>query len=292
MDDRKLKRPNTGELGVRWTQVEGPIYRPTAGGAVCQTEAEAVARELQDLLVKRRFQGTVGIVTPFRAQANRIRDLVNEWLDLARQETCDLIVDTAHGFQGDERDVVFFSPCVGPDLPDGAKRFLSGTGNLFNVAVTRARSVLHVVGNQECCANCAISHIEAFSRYVGNLAVRERQDYTKDVRWDDPPVGHWEKVFYEALLRAGIKVMPQYPVHQYRLDFAVVEGDVLLDIEVDGERYHRDWDGNHCHEDVLRDRRLIALGWTVKRFWVYRIRDEMDQCIREVRQILDEAKRK
>jgi very-short-patch-repair endonuclease len=32
----------------------------------------------------------------------------------------------------------------------------------------------------------------------------------------------------------------------------------------------------------VRDIRLTSLGWRVKRFWVYRLRDEMNDFVREV----------
>ena len=46
-------------------------------------------------------------------RANLIKQLVNEHLNIDQIRRMNLIVDTAHGFQGDERDVVFLSPCVG-----------------------------------------------------------------------------------------------------------------------------------------------------------------------------------
>ena len=50
-------------------------------------------------------------------------------------------VDTSHGFQGDEKDMMIFSLCAGPNMPRGSRAFLRDTGNLFNVAVSRARAV-------------------------------------------------------------------------------------------------------------------------------------------------------
>ncbi len=112
-----------------------------------------------------------------------------------------------------------------------------------------------------------------------------------DERFDpnDPRVGYWEGPFFEALKKAGLNPVPQYPVDQYRLDFAIVYGDTHLDVEVDGELYHKEWDGARCKSDIIRDIRLTALGWKVKRFWVYRVRDEMDQCVQEVIHELQEA---
>ena len=70
---------------------------------------------------------------------NRIRDLVNAHPHanflLNRLE---LLIDTK--FQGDERDVMIFSPVVSEGITDGAVNFLKKTDNLFNVAITRARA--------------------------------------------------------------------------------------------------------------------------------------------------------
>ncbi len=55
-----------------------------------------------------------------------------------------------------------------------------------------------------------------------------------------------------------------------------------LDIEIDGKYYHKEWDGSRCREDFIRDLRLQALGWHVKRFWVYQIRDQQGKCVQEV----------
>ena len=76
--------------------------------------------------------------------------------------------------------------------------------------------------------------------------------------------------------------MPQYSVEHYILDFAIVEGGRRLNIEVDGECYHRNWDGELCARDLIRNQRLTELGWDVMRFWVYQIRDELPACVDRV----------
>ena len=89
--------------------------------------------QVTDLLMNQRFDGTVGVVTPFRAQANMILERVAQRVPSNVFNRAQLIVDTAHGFQGDERDIVLFSPCISRDLPSGAHNFLKNTENLFNV---------------------------------------------------------------------------------------------------------------------------------------------------------------
>ena len=50
------------------------------------------------------------------------------------------VTSDRHKFQGDERDVMIFSPVVSEGITDGAVNFLKKTDNLFNVAITRARA--------------------------------------------------------------------------------------------------------------------------------------------------------
>jgi superfamily I DNA and/or RNA helicase len=138
----RLRRPTLDAPTVRWVQVEGTVTRP-GSGALNEAEAKAVVLELERMLVRQGYRGSVGVVTPFRAQANKIRDLLHAHpqanLMLRNGE---LLVDTVHRFQGDERDVMIFSPVVSRATPQGASIFLRKTGNLFNVAITRARATL------------------------------------------------------------------------------------------------------------------------------------------------------
>ena len=80
--------------------------------------------------------------------------------------------------------------------------------------------------------------------------------------------------------------MPQYSVDKYHFDFALVSGKRRLNIEIDGERYHRNWDGELCRRDQIRNLRLMELGWDVMRFWVYQIRDDLDRCLRSRRRVV------
>ena len=133
----RLRRPALDKRTVRWVPVQGEV-RP-GSGALNEIEARAVVKEIERLGIHQGYKGTVGVVTPFRAQANRIRDLVNAHPQAALLlAQLDLLIDTVHKFQGDERDVMIFSPVVSKNIADGALGFLKKTGNLFNVAITRA----------------------------------------------------------------------------------------------------------------------------------------------------------
>ena len=282
-----LKVPDGTSPGIRWTDTKGKVTRgPASRGAVCIEEADTVVKAVVDLVETRGFRGSVGIVTPFRAQANLIRGKINQQLSPASVQRCELITDTSHGFQGDEKDVIFFSPCVGYKMPESAEWFLNGTANLFNVAITRARALLHVVGNLESCLVSSILHVKGFAEFYEQTRQGRKLPDTPPGFVEGPSTGHWERPFYEALQAAGLKPMHQYAEGQYRLDFAFVPENTKLNVEVDGALYHREWDGSRSRNDLMRDHRLIGLGWKVKRFWVYQLRDNMDQCVAEVKELL------
>lgn len=288
----QLKRPDAKQPGVVWQDVKGSVSRPPEGGALNPTEARAAVDALVDLLISRRFSGTVGVVTPFRAQAQLLQTMIGSRRELESVPVeVELLADTVHKFQGDERDVMFFSPVVSNGISPGALGFLRSNGNLFNVAITRARGLLHVVGDRSAAASCGVDYLEKFADYVATLeagrdAVAEAAPTA--VSRDFPPVTHpervsdWERVLYRALVAAGLKPIPQFSVEQYDLDFALFEGERKLAIEVDGERYHRSWTGELFLKDQLRNQRLIELGWDVQRFWVYELRDELQRCVRRV----------
>jgi very-short-patch-repair endonuclease len=105
-------------------------------------------------------------------------------------------------------------------------------------------------------------------------------------------VSDWERLFYKALYDAGVRPLPQFQVERFVLDFALFKDGKRLNIEVDGETYHRGWDGELCRRDRLRNQRLFELGWDVKRFWVYEIRDDLQACVKAVQAWMDQIMKK
>lgn len=297
-DYRRLKRPEGP--AIRWVNVQGKVIKPPNGGAINRAEAEAVVRELKRIAVEQRFSGEIGVVTPFRAQANLIDELVTADNSLASVlASRNFICETAHKFQGDERDLIVFSPVVSSGMPQGAYGFLKAQGNIFNVGITRARGALIVVGDASACASGEVEYLRAFALYV---AEHSRPPIARTA---PPPDGNgngypavarpelvseWEKVFYQALVQAGYRPIPQFAIDHYLLDLALLRPNGRrLDIEVDGERYHRDWGGELVRKDQLRNLRLIEMGWDVLRLWVYEVRDDLPSCIMRVKRWAEEA---
>ncbi len=265
-----LRPPPGVRPGLHWTDVAGTVEKASSG-CHCRAEVEAVVAHARALLVEQDYAGTIGVVTPFREQAIRLMDALASAIPAERITRAELRAFTAHSFQGDERDVMLFSLCAGPDMPAGSLGYVRDTGNLVNVAVSRARAVCHVFGNRAYAASCGIPHVQALLRAVERPVC--------------PPSGPgvfespWEKRLYDALRDRGLDPIPQYPLAGRRLDLALVRGDLRLDIEVDGDRYHRDPDGLRKSSDLWRDHQIRGLGWRVLGFWVYELREGMEACV-------------
>jgi len=294
----RLKPPSDGVPAVRWIDVKGRVHRPSSGGAVNEQEAKAVVGEIRRLVLQQGYRGTIGVVSPFRAHANLVTDLVHQDDDLSqRLWSMDFLADTVHRFQGDERDLMIFSPVVSSGVTDTAIGFLKTNSNLFNVAITRARAALVVVGDMQAARNSGVEYLASFADHVANIG-RDRQTpsvHVSDLGPRYPPVAHpervsdWERLFYGALYAAGLRPIPQRDEEQYALDLALFQGNRKLDIEVDGEHYHRNWDGELCRRDQIRNQRLMELGWDVMRFWVYQIRDDLPVCVERVKRWASQA---
>ena len=100
----------------------------------------------------------IGILSPYREQVNYIEEMIREDADLAPmllpqpdgQKGLRLTVNTIDGFQGQERDVIYISL-----VRSNAKNdigFLSDYRRM-NVAMTRARKLLVVVGDSATIGN-------------------------------------------------------------------------------------------------------------------------------------------
>lgn len=282
-DVARLKVPRGFRAGLHWTPVSGPIVARSggrqSGSASSEAEARAIVEHLQTLVAS-DFEGTIGIVTFFDYQAKTIGEMANRILGAGTLDKYAVKIFTAHKFQGDERDVILLSLCVGPTMPAGARTFLKKEKRLLNVAVSRARAICHVFGDIDFASRSGIPHIETLAR-----AVRQARQ-PREVTGKDRFESSWEERLFHALVQRGYSPIPQHPVGGRFLDLALVDErrtpPKYVDIEVDGVRFHTDLDGNRLNTDLWRDHQLRTLGWRVLRFWVPDLRDNMEACLERI----------
>jgi len=119
-----------------------------------RTEAEATARLV--MLFKHLWETggktwhpakTLGIITPWRAQIAQIR----ESLAAAGLDPDGITIDTVERYQGGARDIIIISTCVHSEYQLASLVNLSSEGvdRKLNVALTRAREHLIMLGNEE-----------------------------------------------------------------------------------------------------------------------------------------------
>ena len=92
---------------------------------------------------------TIGIISPYKAQISVLKQLVNKSHTLAPIRH-NISINTVDGFQGQERDIILIS--MVRDNEQGSIGFLKDLRRM-NVAITRAKRKLIVVGNCETLAH-------------------------------------------------------------------------------------------------------------------------------------------
>ena len=264
-DERTARWPDGFKPGLDWLDVKGTPTREE-GGNVNHAEAEAVTRQVSDMVRQRGFQGKIGVLSPFNAQVALMMRRLNAALTEA--ERANILVSTIDRFQGGEADVVLFSLVVGHGPGTHGIGFYQRERRRLNVAISRARALCLVVGDRSFIRSCRIAPLVRLEEAAGRPR-RRREGFDSD----------WERRVDAALRRRGLNPFPQYPVGSRSLDFALDPEGVKLDLEIDGVRWHTDQDGNRKIADTLRDRELIARGWRVRRFWVHELAADLEKCI-------------
>lgn len=268
-DPKNIRAPKDQKAGIAWTHVSGPAL-PQQGN-VNHPEAEAIASHIHLLLVEQGYQGSVGVISPFRPQVQVIESAVKAKVSAQKLQGAEFRVATVDGFQGQERDVILFSPCLTTSSAISAVTFVQKDLRRLNVAISRARAVAHVFGDLDYARS---AKIRALAR-LASVATEPRRRVGEGV-FDS----EWERRAFFALKGRGLDPQPQFEIAGRRLDFALFgKTGVKLDLEVDGRHWHQDTDGRRKIADHWRDHQLISMGWRVRRFWVDELSKDMEACL-------------
>ncbi|MFN3882526.1 MAG: DEAD/DEAH box helicase [Nitrincola lacisaponensis] len=106
-------------------------------------EAQAVIDQVNDLIADQQhvpdeFKSTIGILSFFRDQAEKLQELIFDNFDLTQITQHKLRAGTPYSFQGEERDIMLLSCAVDSNTANGTYLYLNRS-DVFNVSVTRAR---------------------------------------------------------------------------------------------------------------------------------------------------------
>ncbi|MFZ5697796.1 MAG: DUF3320 domain-containing protein [Pseudomonadota bacterium] len=277
--------PETPDLGITYHHVPGHYAR--AGARTNRQEAEAVVKFIrQHFSIGSTPPKSLGVVTFSQPQQKLIEDLVDaarrndKELDrnIAAQTSEPLFVKNLENVQGDERDIILFSICYGPD-ETGRMAMIFGPLNRdgghrrLNVAITRAKEEVHIFATLKPeqldlsrSKAAGVSDLKLYLEYAqrGPVALLAQASPTGGL-----PESPFEVEVLRFLQEKGWQVHPQVGCSSYRIDLGVVDprasGRYLMAVECDGASYHSA--ATARDRDKLRQAVLEQLGWKVHRIW-------------------------
>lgn len=270
-------------------QVVQTVEGNHARGHFNQREIDVI---VQEVLPQYADSGSIGIITPYRQQADEINKALGK--DIA---------STVHKYQGRECDTIIMS------MVDNKPTEFSDDPNLLNVAISRAKTHLYVVTNSnKMPKESNLAQLIDYVRY-NNFEVRQSEvssvfdllykQYTSqrlDSLANKPVVSDYisENLFYNTLMEAitalglvHIDVLCHYPVVRFISDWSLLTEEEkafasnrlshvdflvynsltkrpLLVIEVDGWYYHKR-QGGQVTRDALKDKLLAKFGLPLHR---------------------------
>lgn len=119
-----------------------------------QAEGHLIAVAIGRLCAALEGAPDVYVICPFRMPAHRLRSLLKQTesvlpglSSIDRERWIDARVGTVHTFQGKEAEAVMLMLGAGRGAKAGSRNWAGDSPNLLNVAATRARRALYLVGN-------------------------------------------------------------------------------------------------------------------------------------------------
>ena len=194
----------------------GRFRRGGAGSWTNIAEAEVAVRQIAAMV--RHAGRSVGVVTPFAAQAALIQRLArrDEQLGDERLEAADFCCGTAHRFQGGERDTIVFSAVLTPGIPQRTAAWVEREKNLINVAVSHARQSLVVLGHPEIDAQLSPT-LASLRSYLRHISTDDDDDVMRpaidEIRTDSQA----EARLLDAMRDAGFQPRGKLYVQGYEL---------------------------------------------------------------------------
>lgn len=265
---------------IAWIDTPGTAIQPPRGSWSNQSEAEQVLDIIQEYASSGK---TVGVVTPFNAQAALIDRLATQRFGGEFLGDIDFRSGTAHTFQGDERHIMILSCVLADGITPQASKWVHSERRLINVAVSRARETLIVVGNPDISVfECpTLTSLHMFAKTIDDCA---------ESRIGPRIDSEAERRLYDAMLRAGLDPISKVDVEGYELDFGLIRGSKRFDIEVDGDQHYEKSVGNHLRlrrQDIARDRVISRTGWIVRRVSAWECIQYPDVIARQLRELAE-----
>ncbi len=165
-------------------RVEGEHHRNAANSLTNKAQIVAALRLLMEW-ARQAPQHTFGLVAPYRAFVDDVLNILYTDPSLAplreRYERQELIIGTAHRFQGSEVDYLVFATVAGDNGGRRESRWVENR-NLFNVAITRARRKLVILLSPKFEKHLTLTmRLLSAKPIFFNLATTEERQFVKEI---------------------------------------------------------------------------------------------------------------
>lgn len=293
---------NDRESMVKYKKVSGIFDRGKK--RTNRIEAEALLEELKRRSIDNSLRNdSVGVVTFNSAQQELIEDLIaeecdknkkfNDWVN--RDVDNSLFVKNLENIQGDERDVILFSVCYGPDTTGKVSMNFGplnkeGGWRRLNVAISRARKEMIIFSS-------LVPEQIKLTKSEGVSALREFLEFARSGRLNQISLGiNQDKYNLDGILNSVCKELELKGYHcdklighsDYRIDIGVInpsnEEEYVLGILIDGPNYNIA--KNTRDREVAQVEILNQLGWQIYRLWSVDWWNDKDKVIAEIMQYL------
>jgi superfamily I DNA and/or RNA helicase len=284
--------PASLPLGIEWVNCSGEVYKHPAGSRINRKEVEAVIELYRDILKKvTKTDLTLGIVTPYRKQADAISEAVYKITNPEEVQKHDVKVMTAHKFQGSERDIMVFSLVLTSKGNGNSDTWYNIYPQILNVALSRAKYLLYIVGDKDFSRNHSCHYKDGciLKKLVNNYDEIKKQENYEEIaigRKLDSPIEQYlfEKMQEIDFNSYGYRLFPKLVFKRYTLDFALIPNNQnknKIDIECDGKQ-HQIIEGMPVLEDIERDYFLKNHSWKILRFPNFDIRENTTEVINKI----------
>lgn len=232
-------------------------------------EIETLVKTLHEIILEDERNNpehpvSIGIISPFRAQVEQLKISVSKVISDYMIKKHQIEIGTAHTFQGDERDIILMSWAFANNSHPQSITFLQKP-NLFNVAITRARSrCINFVSHD--LDTMPDGHFRHYVSYLKNYKDRKALAQSEDFD-ENTYKNSLEREIAQELRNLGHRV-------QAGAEIAGLSADLVVDdkfiIEVDGVE---DSKKLHHMSNMKKQAILERCGYKVKRItyreWQY-----------------------
>jgi len=190
-------------------------------------EVSQIIKQIETIVVEPSSEiQSIGILSPFRNQTDFLNKKVTEYFDISTLEKHNVLIGTAHTFQGEERDIMMLSFVVDDNSHPNIRRFIEKP-DVFNVSITRAKNTQYVFYSFD---NSRLSADSILRKYI---------EYSKNKHTFAPKNNNsshdiFAKDVCDQLEKAELNTSISCPVAGFMMDLIVRKNNYSIGIDLIG----------------------------------------------------------